>query len=106
MGDGGNNACGSSMAGGEVNVKLTSSSKARSHFTNFTINLTLVTIYSLFTKFCYLPFENLEAKILLTNFAVFCQRTWLCLCDNEMNNDNDNEHAYASATMKIFLTMK
>ena len=66
VGDGENNACGSSMAGGEVYVKLTSSS-----------NLTLVTFYSLFTEFCYPPFENLEAKILLTNFAV------LSLCDNE-----------------------
>ena len=77
VGDGGNNACGSSIAGGKVYVKLTSSSKTLSQFSNFKINLTLVTFYSLFTKFCYLPFENLVAKILLTNFAV------LSLWDNE-----------------------
>ena len=45
--------------------------------------LTLVsrTISSLFTNFCCFPFQNLEAKIILTNFA--CSSELLSLCDSE-----------------------
>ena len=39
------------------------------------------TISSLFTNFCYFSFENLEAKIILTNFA--CSAELLSLCDSE-----------------------
>ena len=80
MGDGGNNSCSSSMAGGEVNANLSSSNGIRSvqaiipnsQFSNWALILTLVS--SLLTKFYYLPFEKLESKILLRKFVLFCRR--------------------------------
>ena len=62
-----NNACSSSMAGGEVNVNFFFVERKPTQF-----NLTIETIdfntckrpfCSLFSKFCYIPFKNLEAKI-------------------------------------------
>ena len=104
------------MAGSEVNVKICLRRAKSAQFclslaiAQLIVTLVSRTISSLFTNFCCFSFENLEAKIILTNFACSAEpyaTEWILLwnknnCQNKRCRDAGSVQDY-SVYCRLFL---